>query len=69
MRKIRVMNTQFSISTLHKLDYRYIFNLHFRYVLDAIAGIKAEPENIDEYKKNLADQIYNNTKSVFFPAS
>jgi len=42
---------------------------NIRYVLDAIAGIKAEPENIDEYKKDLADQIYNNTKSVFFPAS
>ena len=41
----------------------------FRHVLDVIAGIKAQSESIEDYKKNLADQIYENTKKVFFPST
>ena len=42
------------------------FVLSFRHVLDVIAGIKSGEECTEEFKNALADQIYKNTKNVFF---
>ena len=42
------------------------FLFFFRHVLDVIAGIKSGEGSTEEFRNDLADQIYHNTKNVFF---
>jgi len=39
---------------------------NIRHVLDVIAGIKSGEGSTEEFRNDLADQIYHNTKNVFF---